>query len=263
VTARIEILRASIHGKSGWRQPAGYGHAASITSVAIAAQEIGQVAVSLPFGFLAGDAAGPVAILGFDENANLFVAQDGRWLGRYVPIVFRTYPFKLMALDSGEFALGIDAASGLICNAASGTPFFNNEGNATEQVQAVLRLLMETRRGIETGAAASRRLFELDLLEPWPLKVQRENGETAVEGLFRVNEAKLNSMDDAGFLEARKGGLLALAYAQLLSMGNLGQFSDLARIRASHQKQQEQVKSMFHDTAQDEQLDWDAILKND
>jgi hypothetical protein len=42
-----------------------------------------------------------------------------------------------------------------------------------------------------------------------------------VEGLFSIDEAGLNKLDDEDFLTLRKAGGLALAYAQLLSMGQL------------------------------------------
>ena len=60
-----------------------------------------------------------------------------------------------------------------------------------------------------------------------------------VEGLFCVDEAALNKLDDEDFLAARKAGGLALAYAQLLSMNQLAVLERLGELRGQILEQQE------------------------
>ena len=63
-----------------------------------------------------------------------------------------------------------------------------------------------------------------------------------VHGLFRLNEAALNALDDAAFLKIRKAGALPLAYLQLLSMDQMPVFERLnlaqKQLAQAHQQPQ-------------------------
>ena len=45
--------------------------------------------------------------------------------------------------------------------------------------------------------------------------------ETPIKGVFRIDEAKLNQLEDEQWLTLRRVGAMPLIYGQLLSMGNL------------------------------------------
>ncbi|AWN35778.1 hypothetical protein DK427_08480 [Methylobacterium radiodurans] len=62
---------------------------------------------------------------------------------------------------------------------------------------------------------------------------QDEEGPRQVNGLHRISEAALNRLDDRAFGAVRQGGALAVAYAQLLSMGNSVDLGKLAQARAA------------------------------
>ena len=64
-------------------------------------------------------------------------------------------------------------------------------------------------------------LADAGLITPWEINLKQGEEVVPVEGLFSVDEAALNKLDDDDFLAIRKGGGLALAYAQLLSMNQL------------------------------------------
>jgi hypothetical protein len=55
-----------------------------------------------------------------------------------------------------------------------------------------------------------------------------------LEGLFKIDETKLNAMSDEAFVGLRKTKALILAYAQLLSFNQLAQFQKLPLIRQQH-----------------------------
>jgi hypothetical protein len=58
-----------------------------------------------------------VGLLSLTPGQNVFVAQDGRWLGAYVASVFRGYPFRLARAEGrDDLILCIDEDSGLISN---------------------------------------------------------------------------------------------------------------------------------------------------
>jgi hypothetical protein len=59
------------------------------------------------------------------------------------------------------------------------------------------------------------------LITEWSLKAKVGGEEKNITGLYRVDEEKLNTIDDETFLDLRKSRSLPIAYAQLLSMGNI------------------------------------------
>ena len=77
--------------------------------------------------------------------------------------------------------------------------------------------------------------------QPWPqpgsfspgrLTLKAEQGERAITGLHRIDEVALNALADDVFLKLRKASALPIAYAQMLSMGQLGMFEHLAKLQA-------------------------------
>jgi hypothetical protein len=101
---------------------------------------------------------------------------------------------------------------------------------------------------IATGRAVAA-LAGAEALAPWPLEVETAEGRKAVAGLFRVDEARLNALDADAFLALRAAGALPLAYAQLLSMGQLSVFQTLAQLQQQlariHAQQRQTIEQSF------------------
>ena len=74
-------------------------------------------------------------------------------------------------------------------------------------------------------------LAEAGVIEPWPLEVQVGGKKAGLKDLHRVNESALGGLDDEAFLKLRKTSALRLAYAQLMSMGQIARFDQLMRLR--------------------------------
>ncbi len=89
--------------------------------------------------------------------------------------------------------------------------------------------LERSRRTTDVAVAA---LAEAAVIQPWPIKPKAEQGDRAITGLYRIDEAALNALADDVFLKLRKASALPIAYAQMLSMGQLGIFEHLARLQA-------------------------------
>lgn len=267
MTETTRAVRASTHSDKSWTPYSGYAFAAKIMAAPISADELSYASTEFPLAFLKAERTMFVALLGVNTDQNLFVAPDGRWVGQYVPAVMRGYPFKLLPAEEGRYALGYDDASGLIGAAGQGEPFFDDKGEPTERIQQVLQFLIRLQNGLDQGTRVAAKLEELDLLETWPLKAMDGGKERNVVGLQRVNETKLSALADDQFLELRKIGALPLIYAQLLSMANIPTLGRLgqahAQYAAMNQKQEQEVASMFEPIAADEEIDWDALLRDD
>lgn len=86
--------------------------------------------------------------------------------------------------------------------------------------------------------AAGKALDQAGVIEKWPLQIkQEEDGDPVpVNGVYRVSEQVLNSLDAQTFAGLRNHGALALAYAQVFSINQITQLTERAKYQA-RQKQ--------------------------
>lgn len=231
-------ITPSRHAARRWRRNDSYAFAAVRAVVPLVGAELARAIVTFPVALIReGEGFVPAAVLGLEPNRNLLVAEDGRWLGGYVPAALRAYPFALGRVEEGQQLLCIDEASGLITDGPGGERFFDDDGKPAEAVRQVMDFLTQVEQNRAATAAACAALQAKNLIEPWPITLTTEQGERKIEGLFRANEAALNAMDDEAFLTLRKTGALPLAYAQLLSMQQLAVLGRFAQARAPRPQQ--------------------------
>jgi hypothetical protein len=221
------------HSGQVWRRLSTYSFVAKENYVPIGAAEFGRVTTAFPIGFM--ELSGqyyPVAILSLVPGRNQFVASDGRWLGGYIPILFRCYPFRLLRQgNTDQFALWVDTDAEQLHDAAASTElFYGPDGKlapATKQVFDALAHFEQSRIAAMIAAAA---LSAEGILCPWEIKVREGEQERLVKGLHRIDEVALNKLDDTAFLRLRRANALSIAYAQLLSMAQLHVFAHLAEL---------------------------------
>ena len=230
--AKVVPVTAEGHSTKGWLHPQGYGFAASQALVPIGALELVSVVVAMPVAFIKEDGRYVcVAIMGLEKGKNLFVGPLGQWLGKYVPATLRGYPFSLRTDIVGE-SLQFDEASGLIADkeGEKAEKFFDADGTlsaATSAIVEFLRQFNQDRALIDSAIAA---LADADVIVPWPVTVAVGNRQVTINGLYRVDEQKLNNLDDETFLKLRRASALLVAFAQLLSMAQIGTLARLALI---------------------------------
>ena len=71
----------------------------------------------------------PVAMLGLRSRENLFVDEEGRWSGTYVPAFVRRYPFVFStAADRQTLTLCIDEAHKGVNREGKGRRLFDDDG---------------------------------------------------------------------------------------------------------------------------------------
>lgn len=262
----VRPLRLSTHAELRWTKNTNFGFASDVLMLPVAIEELASAAVSFPLAFVDTSSPALVAMTGLRAGQNLFVGPDNRWLGDYLPAVLRGYPFKLLQADDGRWALGFDHASGLITDDFDADRFFTVEGKPAESVQESFNFLLRLNAGLERSAKAVALLQERGLIEPWPLKLRDGQAEVPIAGLSRVNENKLAELDVEAFASLRENGVLALAYSQLISMANIEKLGKLARLQAQHSaraaRQEDQIRSMFAADGAEDEIDWDAMLKD-
>nr|WP_320051338.1 SapC family protein [uncultured Desulfuromonas sp.] len=175
------------------------------------------------------------ALLGFEPQKNVFVDANKGWRTGYIPAMFRRYPFMLAQekeQDSKEairFVLCIDEESGLVGD-SGGTPFFDDNDKLSKPLQNMLTFCGECQKQAVFSKKFCALIEELDLLQPLKIEVKKNNRVINVEGLFHVDEKKLEALDDESFLKVRHSRFLPLIYAHLLSLQNLGTIKQRYRV---------------------------------
>ena len=230
---RYAAVSAERHGRKKWLRLRNYAFAATEGLAPIVAAELARAALAIPLAFT--EHAGRhtlVAVLSLAPGRNLFVAPDGRWLGRHVPAWFRGYPFRLLPQGTDRLVLSVDEESGLIVDGgSSGEAFFDPEGNLAPALKRVLEFWGAVERSRAATDLAVQALTEAGVVRPWEITVKTEEGPRAIAGLRRIDERAFRALSDDAFLKLRRTEALHVAHAQLLSGGNLGVFEQLAWVQ--------------------------------
>jgi hypothetical protein len=222
------------HAKKVWKHVTDYAFAAEQTVVPLVGAERAKAALAMPTGFIKLDAGYQlVAITSLQPGTNLYVAPDGKWLGAYLPAALRGYPFQLAQQEGAEeYILCINEASGLVVeDTEDGNAFFDDQDRPTQKIKDTLNFLTQIKASRDATEVAVNALADAGLITPWEINLKQGEKVVPVEGLFRVDEAGLNKIDDKDFLTLRKAGGLALAYAQLLSMSQLAVLERLGELQ--------------------------------
>lgn len=254
-------LSRETHSTKRWQHPASYIFASNEAVAPLAAQEFPKAMMSLPIAFYAhGDSFQATAVLGLEQGKSLFVAQDGRWLGGYVPAIFRTYPFRLADTPEGQKVMCIDLDSGLQTDGPEGEKFFYDDGAPASEVSQALELLnqLETSRAVTAAGCAV--LQACKLIVPWDISVKTDTGEQKIEGLYKVDETAMNALSNEEFLRLREHGALAMAYCQLLSMQHLLVLGELAQAEKATNGASSQISELdFSMSDQDGIISFDGL----
>ena len=236
-----------LHSSKSWVRPVNYDFAARDAICPLAGLEIPVAAISYPIAFIkVADAYQPVAVLSQSAGTNLFLAPNGTWVpGRYVPSLVRVYPFRLLpAENKSSMVLCVDEGSGLVQDGNRGEPFFDPDGQVAPSVANITGLLEAAARSRASLEPALASRAATGLIVPWE---QASTPEQAKAGLYRIDERRLRSLDDASFGVLRHNNALPLAYAQLLSMSNLEMLAQLAiaRTRVGEAASSDTLNQMF------------------
>ena len=207
-----------------------YVFAATDALAGLVSKEFPKAALSLPIAFVpAGEDFAPVAVLGLQPGKNLFVSLYGRWIGGYIPAVFRGFPFLLANAEDDRQVLCINDAHGSISE-TEGEDFFDQESQPTQAVKDILDFLNQVASNRLATLKVVKVMQKHQLIAPWPIKLKgADQQEQTLEGLFRVDESALNLLSADALDEVRRAGALPLIYCQLLSMQHLPILGKLAQ----------------------------------
>lgn len=220
------LLDASKHKNLSLKQDFGFGFASKVNAVPINLVEMPQVAHFYPIAFSNDGTATPVAIVGVRNDENLFVNDKGEWRkDTYIPAYIRRYPFIFTEIENGErLSLCIDVNEDIILEDDS-NPFFDAEGKPAELSQNAMEFCKSYHAAAQQTQEFSKAIAATNLLTDRQAEIKfGKDQRISFSGFKIIDEKAFNEMADEKFLEWRKRGWLAAAYAHLFSgmqWGNL------------------------------------------
>lgn len=167
----------------------------------------------------------PVALMGFQQNDNLFLTEDG-WDVSYIPATLARQPFAIGQQTNQEGTestrvLTIDVDSPRV-NKEEGEALFHEFGGNTDYLDRVADLMEGIHQGVQKNAHFVETLLACDLIEPFTLDVQLNDGSKhQMLGFYTINEDKLAQLNDEQLATLTKQGYLQAIYFMLASQGNI------------------------------------------
>lgn len=224
-----------------WKKPENMLFAKNISAVPVAIDEISKLSLFLPLVFIKGqnEKYELIALLNLLPQGNLFVNNQGGWIGRYIPWFFLAHPFTLGFTEKKEPVLLID--EDFLVSDSEGRPIFKENEELDDEIINILKFLLERARGYQMTSQICDKIAEMELFEPLNLKIKTGEQEKPIEGLYKINLEKYTQLEDEKILELRKYGAFILIYAHLFSLNNLEMLVNLLKFQAS-QAQSVQAK---------------------
>lgn len=198
-----------------------YGFARHVNSVPLVASEIVPAAAEYPVVFaVTPEGTVPVAVLGLTQGENLFVGEDGKWLGNYVPAFLRRYPFVFSSSEEGrKLTLCVDESYAGCNREDRGERLFDAEGEHTLRLKSVLEFLKQYQAEFDRTKQFCANLQQLGVLEPMNANFRLPGGrEGAIGGFSGVDRGRLKAIGPEALDRLARTDELELAYLQINSL---------------------------------------------
>jgi hypothetical protein len=213
-------LRAQVHSEVSLKRGPSYRFAANTNSIPLTLPELFQAQRDYPIVFTNEAVPMPMAVVGIQDQTNLYVEPDGNWRrGAYIPAYARRYPFLFSEqLGNPDLTLCVDEGSDLL-EASTANPFFR-DGKATEITQKALDFCMAYQRQHEATREFGRALAQVELLMSRDATVKLPSGESiVVRGFKMIDEPKFNTISAETFQDWRTKDWIKPIFAHFLSLG--------------------------------------------
>ncbi|PRY88292.1 SapC family protein [Donghicola tyrosinivorans] len=220
----VSPINASTHGDVSIKPATNLEFSRGINSIPVVAAEFPSAAQDMAIVFTGdADAMVPVALTGVKPNENVYLNEDGKWTGRYVPAFLRRYPFIFARSDVDTMTLCLDEAYSGINRDGRGERLFDADGNRTQYLENMLGFVTQYQRQHIVTQAFCKRLASLGLLEAATLSATDADGETRrLVGFQVINRQKFKAIPDADLLAMFRSDELELCYLHMHSLQNLG-----------------------------------------
>lgn len=165
-----------------------------------------------------------VALLGFEKGENLFLTEAG-WDAHYLPHVMEMQPF-LIGFHQGaggapqaEIHIDINHPR---CSRTEGEPVFLERGGQSDYLKRIAKILDAVHHAHQTSHAFMEALTALDLLEPFALDIELNDGsKNRLAGFYTINEEKLLALKADQLAGLNQRNFLLPVYMAVASISNV------------------------------------------
>lgn len=219
--AAIKAINSSAHSNIKIKSNPSFIQSKNKHFAPVVVQEFINASKEFPIVFIKDAETGrfnAVVLLGLKPQENLFFDEKS-WQGSYIPQALTLYPFVIHQAEGSDNALlCVDEDSPLV-NETTGDAFFDEQGVQqawlTAKGEAVVDYIDKS--GVTQNFI--QLLLAKELLAPQSLSLNLAGQEEyTLDGLYVINEKKLNDLSDSEFSELRKTNALPAIYAVLMSM---------------------------------------------
>lgn len=160
----------------------------------------------------------PVALLGFQQDENLFLSRDG-WDAPTIPLAIARQPF-LIGVDGEELMVHVDLDSPR-CSEQDGEPVFLPHGGTTDYLENVNSTLLTLHQGLQATPLFMSALVSLELLESFVLDVELDDGtQGRLAGFYAIHEERLAKLEASVLGDLHRAGYLQAIFMAVASLSN-------------------------------------------
>ena len=189
----------------------------------IVAKELEQMAQLFPVVF-SGDNENPVLVSLLSLGTqNLAINSEGKWIGSYVPLFIRRYPFSLASSgeNSEQKIVLIDEDSSLF-STSTGENLFTKDGEQTEQLKNAINFLTVYDNDVTITNSVVKTISQSGILETREITVgEGDEKKVLVEGFKVVDREKLNQLSDEILANWTRKGIINFIEVHLKSLNNI------------------------------------------
>ena len=210
----IEPLNVTQHGKMKVRPVLDMSEVAKTHAIPLTVDEFSLVQRHYPIVFSIGDKPIPIALMGLNENVNVFLEDDGKPIdpSLYIPAYVRRYPFLLARIrpDSDELSLCFDPTAKAVGDFDEGEALFDGE-QPSKATLAILEFCEQFEAAGQRTSAFMEELTKSDLLMDGEVAIQPEGYEQPFiyRGFRMVDEDKLRELRGDELRRMNQNGMLA------------------------------------------------------
>jgi hypothetical protein len=229
----FQPLNFEQHKTLGYSEKYGpeYGH--QVGAVIILPNEFAKAQREYPILFRKNSETGrffPVALLGLEENENLFLNENSIWSTRYIPLVMRQGPFMIGVQQQDaeqRLAVYVDMNDSRVQHNTT-SALFDADGASSNTLNEVRDILFARHQGAEQLAPMIDAFLKHDLLERVIIEIELANGANfKFDAGYTVHIEKLIALENDAVVELHKSGFLSLAYNVADSVNNIQALIDI------------------------------------
>jgi hypothetical protein len=219
----IEPLNVTQHGKMKVRPVLDMSEVAKTHAIPLTVDEFSLVQRHYPIVFSIGEKPIQIALMGLNENVNVFLEDDGRPKdpSLYIPAYVRRYPFLLARIrpDSDELSLCFDPSANAVGDFEEGEALFDGE-QPSKATLAILEFCEQFEAAGQRTSAFMEDLAKSDLLMDGEVAIQPEGYDQPFiyRGFRMVDEDKLRELRGDELRRMNQNGMLPLIFAHLFSL---------------------------------------------